>query len=136
MAKTKAAATGKYGPLLEPAVLAALGAFRTPTEADPAREVAAIFLELTPQRLAQLADAMARADEQAVYAIAHLLAGSAAAVGARAMHSAAIDLELDSARRAGDAHVLVDALAALFAQTRPLLEEYIHTDADAAANQS
>ena len=119
-----------------PSVLSALSACRTPNEVDPALEVAAIFLELTPRRLDQLALAAAREDDQGLFATAHLLAGSAATVGAQAIHAAAVDLEYDCEQRGGKAHVLAGVLeGALRADPARLLEAFIRADQDEVPRQ-
>jgi HPt (histidine-containing phosphotransfer) domain-containing protein len=105
--------------LVDPTVLQALHEFRMPDEPDPADEVAQAFVDVMPDRLARLRAAAHRGDSVEVKALAHLVRGSCAAVGAIAMSAIASDLE--AAPSAADVSSLVDQLEALFDRTRPLL---------------
>ena len=103
--------------LLDPSVLLALREYRVPGEADPAREVADTFLDVTPERLERLRAAAQRGDGAEVSQLAHQMRGSCATVGAVAMHAVASELEATGA----DAPRLVRQLEGLFTRTRPLL---------------
>jgi HPt (histidine-containing phosphotransfer) domain-containing protein len=106
--------------LIDGSVLLALREFRVPDEPDPAQEVLAAFLEVTPTRLERLHQAVQGGDVDEVRALAHQVRGSSGTVGAVGMHAAAAELE--ACTSASDAEALVGALEALFARTRPLLE--------------
>src|SRR5262245_36950510 len=106
--------------LVDASVLLALREFRVPDEPDPAWEVATAFLDVTPARLDRLREAARRGDAAEVHAVAHMLSGSSGTVGARAMHTAAAELELSAADDTVPTRVA--ELEALFARTRPVLE--------------
>jgi two-component system, sensor histidine kinase and response regulator len=106
--------------LLDSSVLQALHEYRVPDEPDPAREVAQVFLSVTPERLARLRQAAHDGDADEVRRIAHQVRGSCATVGALAMSEAAGALE----GAGSDAAMLplVLRLEDLFARTRPMLD--------------
>ena len=106
--------------LVDDSVLRALREYRVADEPDPAWEVVSTFLEVTPARLERLHEAARRGDAAEVHAVAHMLSGSSGTVGARAMHTAAAELEQPAADDVVATRVA--ALEALFARTRPLLE--------------
>jgi HPt (histidine-containing phosphotransfer) domain-containing protein len=112
--------------LVDPSVVAGLSAFRRPAEPDPAQEVTRLFLELTPERLAALSGAAASGNAPLLRDLAHLVKGSAGTVGAVAMEAIAEQIEgIATIGALGGAVSLVDALAALFAPTRSILDELV-----------
>ena len=87
------------------------------------REVIALFLADTPQRLDAIARAAAAGDASALATAAHALKGAAGNVGALALHQAAGELE--ALAREGlptDAVARAQQLQALWERTRPVLE--------------
>jgi HPt (histidine-containing phosphotransfer) domain-containing protein len=115
-------------PLVDPSVVAGLSAFKLPAEPDPAAEVTRLFFELTPERLAGLSRAAASGDAPTLRDLAHLVKGSASTVGAIAMETIAEQIEgIATIGTLAGAVRLVDALAALFARTKSILDELVPT---------
>ena len=83
-------------------------------------EVAQLFLEDCPRRLAALHDAMARRDRAALEQAAHTLKGSAGYISASGVYTAADAVE--AIARCGDLADADDACAKLQRETRQLAQ--------------
>ncbi|HZS01884.1 MAG TPA: response regulator [Chloroflexota bacterium] len=106
-------AGGAETPVLDAAAFASLGGSDSGDSATLRREVARLFLEDTPRRLAALQDALAAADPAALASTAHALKGEASLIGAREVAALARELELQA--RMGQPHgseLMVARLAA------------------------
>ena len=86
------------------------------------QELINLFLEDTPQRLAELEHSITTGDAITIQEAAHTLKGSCGNMGAVRMHHLAVDIEA-SARKGDlkDIQQPVQALAAAFTATRILL---------------
>lgn len=80
--------------ILDPQALEALRALGTDGGSDFVREIAAIFLEDTPQRILELDQSMEAKDAARFVRAAHSIKGSAANMGATDLRVAAESLEL------------------------------------------
>ncbi|MBI5768833.1 MAG: Hpt domain-containing protein [Verrucomicrobia bacterium] len=89
------------------------------------REIIGIFLEDTPQRVAELEQSLRAGDVPKFTRAAHSIKGSSANLGAMALRGVAEKLEHES-RKSGLGAVapLVDALKGEFARARTELEKY------------
>lgn len=90
------------------------------------REIAGIFLEDTPHRLAELDDSLGTGDQAKFVRAAHSIKGSSSNLGALLLRAAAEKLELE-ARTRGLAEVagLVTQVKAEFARAQGALEALI-----------
>jgi len=87
---------------------------------DLMREIAQLFLEDCPRRLAALHDAMARRDRAALEQAAHTLKGSAGYISAPGVFLAADAVE--TIARCGDLSAVDDACTRLQLETRQLVQ--------------
>ncbi len=113
-------------PVLDISVMAAIRALGDPGEPDVYAEVARLFLVDVPIHLSSLAAAIARADADSVWQIAHRLRGSALELGAVRM--APLCAAIEHAARAGSlehASAQAESLEREFAAARLELEQAI-----------
>jgi two-component system sensor histidine kinase/response regulator len=82
-AQPNSPAPSPEGPLVDSESLDNLRSLRMEGEPDPLAELVDLFLNDTPDRLAQMRDALQRADAMALESAAHSLKGSASNLGAR-----------------------------------------------------
>lgn len=80
--------------ILDPQALEALRALNQDDGSDFVREIAAIFLEDTPQRIAELDHSLGAQDTARFVRAAHSIKGSAANMGASDLRAIAEKLEL------------------------------------------
>ena len=112
--------------MLDVSVMAAIRALGDPGEPDVYAEVAHLFLVDVPIHLSALGAAIATADSESVWQIAHRLRGSALEMGAVRM--APVCAAIEHAARAGSlehAPVQADSLDREFAMARRELERAI-----------
>jgi len=110
----------------DPRAIFDLAAFERQTGGDTAlrNEIAQMFLEDCPQRVAEIRDAVAKGDAAALVAVAHSLKGSASYMCVSIVRGHAADLErMGRAGRLGDAPAAVDALDAAVAVMLPELRK-------------
>jgi HPt (histidine-containing phosphotransfer) domain-containing protein len=108
--------------VLTPSALARIREVQTPGEADLLTEMAEAFLEAAPRHLADIVNALARADADAVADAAHALKGGAAYMGAHELQQ--VCLELETRGRSGQtagSDALIDSLRSALALTRASL---------------
>lgn len=107
-------------------VLQMLADLQEPGEPDLLRELLALFLRDTPERLDALRRALARDDFDTTGRAAHSVKGSAANLGAGALQALAARAEAAAQARDGAAvAALLASLDAEFAQVRRQLEELL-----------
>ena len=109
--------------LVDPTVLQALHEYQVQDEPDPAAEVAQAFLDVMPDRLAQLRAAARDGNVAEAQRIAHQVRGSCAAVGAIAMHGVATEIEATAT--SSSLPSLMERLEALFDSTRLVLKSFV-----------
>jgi HPt (histidine-containing phosphotransfer) domain-containing protein len=113
-------------PVLDMSVMAAIRALGDPGEPDVYAEVAHLFLVDVPIHLSSLGIAIAAADSESVWQIAHRLRGSALEMGAVRM--APLCAAIEQAARAGSlehAAAQAHSLDREFAAARVALEQAI-----------
>ena len=105
--------------VLDPNAIAELRSLNPGDNDEFLREIAGIFLEDTPQRIAELDQSLAAGDAPKFTRAAHSIKGSSSNLGATGLRAVAEDLET-RARAEGlrDVHDLVAQLKAEFARTR------------------
>ena len=113
-------------PVLDVSVMAAIRSLGTPDEPDVYAQVVSLFLVDVPIHLSALGEAIAAADSEAVWRIAHRLRGSTLEMGVVRM--APLCAELEDAARAGSlehAAAQADSLGREFAAARAAMEQAI-----------
>jgi len=100
--------------------------------ADGVSEMARIFLEDAPHRMAAIRRGMANGSIQTVRREAHALAGAAGCVGLRRLSEAAYALQIAS-EQAAPAEATVEAVAGALRHVLPLLTYWAAEVHDAAA---
>lgn len=113
-------------PVLDPQSIENLRALNPGDNDEFLREIAGIFLEDTPQRIAELDQSALAADVPKFTRAAHSIKGSSANIGATALRAAAEKLE-HMARAQGLAGVapLVEQVKAEFTRTQAALHTLI-----------
>jgi HPt (histidine-containing phosphotransfer) domain-containing protein len=112
--------------VLDVSVMAAIRSLGAPDEPDVYAQVVRLFLIDVPIHLAALDVAIAAADSEAVWRIAHRLRGSTLEMGV--MRMAPVCAELEAAARAGSlehAAAQVESLGREFAAARAAMEQAI-----------
>jgi histidine phosphotransfer protein HptB len=106
-------------PVIDPEALENLRALNPGDNDEFLREIAGIFLEDTPQRIAELDQSLAAGDVPKFTRAAHSIKGSSSNLGAMTLRAAAEKLE-HQAKTAGLGGVaaLVDAVKVEFARTQ------------------
>jgi HPt (histidine-containing phosphotransfer) domain-containing protein len=118
-------------PVLDRSVMAAIRALGDPGEPDVYAEVARLFLVDVPIHLSALGAAIAAADSESVWQIAHRLRGSALEMGA--VRVAPVCAAIERAARAGSlehAAAQAERLDREFASARLELEQLIRGTRD------
>jgi len=112
--------------VIDPQAIANLRALNPNDNDEFLREIAGIFLEDTPQRIAELAQSLTAGDANKFTRAAHSIKGSSANLGAMILRSAAEKLEHQS-RKDGLAGVapLVEEIKTEFARAETELRKLI-----------
>jgi HPt (histidine-containing phosphotransfer) domain-containing protein len=113
-------------PIIDPQAIDNLRALNPGDNDEFLREIAGIFLEDTPQRIAELTQSLQAGDAGKFTRAAHSIKGSSANLGASALRAAAEKLE-HQARKEGlvGAAPLVDAIKQEFARAEAELRKII-----------
>lgn len=113
-------------PVIDPQAIENLRALNPDDNDEFLREIAAIFLEDTPLRIAELEQSLAAGDAAKFTRAAHSIKGSSANLGAMALRAVAETLE-HNARKDGLAGVAshIDAIKAEFARAQIELNKLI-----------
>jgi signal transduction histidine kinase/DNA-binding response OmpR family regulator/HPt (histidine-containing phosphotransfer) domain-containing protein len=118
---TDVAPAAAAGPI-DPAAWERLRRLQQPGQPDVVAKYVGLFLDLTPQRLAALREALARESRDDVQAVAHTLKGEAQVIGARDLHALGARLEQVAATcTPREADELLGRLERAFATTRTAL---------------
>lgn len=105
--------------VIDPQAIENLRALNPDDNDEFLREIAAIFLEDTPQRIAELDQSLATGDAARFTRAAHSIKGSSANLGAVALRSAAEKLEHQSrAKGLGEVADLITHVKAEFARAQ------------------
>jgi HPt (histidine-containing phosphotransfer) domain-containing protein len=113
-------------PVIDPQGIENLRALNPDDHDEFLREIVTLFVEDTPQRLAELDRSLAAADAPTFVRAAHSIKGSSANLGALALRAAAEELEHRSAKQGlADVASLVVRVKAEFARTQTELERLI-----------
>ncbi len=112
--------------ILDPHAIAELRSLNPDDNDEFLREIAGIFLDDTPQRLAELDQSLAAGDVSKFTRAAHSIKGSSSNLGASALRAVAEDLENRAhAEGLGDVRDLVAQLKAEFTRTQAALAALI-----------
>lgn len=113
-------------PIIDPQSIASLRALNADDNDEFLREIAGIFLEDTPKRIADLDQSLAAKDLGKFTRAAHSIKGSAANLGALVLRAAAEKLETHS-RKEGFAGVedMITSIKTEFSQAKTELERII-----------
>lgn len=113
-------------PVIDPVAIENLRALNPDDNDEFLREIAGIFLEDTPLRIAELEQSLGAGDVLKFTRAAHSIKGSSSNLGAAALRAAAEALE-HHARKAGIAGVqpLVDSIKSEFNRAQTELEKLI-----------
>lgn len=106
-------------PVIDPEALENLRALNPDDNDEFLREIAGIFLEDTPQRIAELDQSLAAGDAAKFTRAAHSIKGSSSNLGAMALRAAAEKLEHQSKNAGlGGVTLLVDAVKTEFTRAQ------------------
>lgn len=116
-------------PIIDQEAIESLRALNPGDNDEFLREIAGIFLEDTPQRIAELHASLAAGDNVRFTRAAHSIKGSSANLGAFALRAAAENLEHHSTSSGLDDVVgLITDVEAQFETARNELNKIIHPD--------
>lgn len=110
-------------PIIDPEAIENLRSLNPDDSDEFLREIVGIFLDDTPQRIAELDECLASGDTKRFTRAAHSIKGSSANVGANALRAVAEQLEHKShAEGLGDVTALIAEVQARFAEAKGELE--------------
>jgi HPt (histidine-containing phosphotransfer) domain-containing protein len=113
-------------PVIDPQAIESLRALNPGDNDEFLREIAGIFLEDTPQRIAELDQSLGASDVSKFTRAAHSIKGSSANLGAMALRAAAEKLEHESRTKGlGDVATLIALVKSEFARAERELNALI-----------
>ena len=116
--------------VLDEAALETIRRLQRPGQPYPLAELLAMFVDSTPQRLADMRAAVEGADGGRLATTAHTLKGEAAMVGAREVRAGCAKLErLGRSKDLFGAAALLETLAAAFMRARAVLQQRLGASA-------